>query len=58
MVSSPPMDLGPGWLRGPHYDLTLIGGVLLVALLSGAALPQNPDDELNKRVEKLDKKLH
>ncbi len=42
MVSSPPMDLGPGWLRGPHYDLTLIGGVLLVALLSGLVVVANP----------------
>ena len=33
---------GPGWLRSLHYDVTLIGGVLLIALISGLVVVANP----------------
>ena len=34
--------LEPGWLRNPTYDVTLIGGVLMIALLSGLIVVANP----------------
>ena len=33
---------GPGWLRSLRFDVTLIGGVLLIALISGLVVVANP----------------
>ena len=34
--------IAPGWLRSPQYDVGLIGGVLLLALISGLVVVANP----------------